>query len=74
MDDFDLAQNHFSQDEDLSLLVKTLRLSEAALKYDPHQLPGQILGRISKVRRLSRLSIYHWSPCIIFGHVTEYTY
>ena len=44
-----MARNVYPDDEDLAQMMDLLRLSENALKYDPNQLAGQILGRIKEV-------------------------
>ena len=42
------------EDEELRTLRECLRLSQHALERDPHQLPGQIVGRTTKVNKRSR--------------------
>ena len=41
------------EDAELSTLLECLRLSQGAIKRDPEQLPGQILGRVSEVKYVS---------------------
>ena len=49
IDDFNNAIKKYPGDDDLKLLRNVLRLSEDALKNDPKQLAGQILGRLEQV-------------------------
>ena len=49
LDDFVLARGRFPEDEDIKILMETIQLSHLHLEADPNQLPGEILGRVSKV-------------------------
>ena len=46
MDDLRMAVNDFSEDEELQLLFDTIGLSINALKFEPRQLPSQLIGRL----------------------------
>ena len=49
LDDFNMARFKFPEEEDLKTVGEVLQLSQDALNQDPHQLPGQLIGRIAHV-------------------------
>ena len=58
LDDFSLARQAFPEENDLTLVAEALQLSHGALNYDPRQLPGQIVGRISQVSQIISYEIF----------------
>ena len=57
LDDFNMARFKFPEEEDLKTVGEVLQLSQDALNQDPHQLPGQLIGRIAHVSTVKLPSI-----------------
>ncbi|XP_077979004.1 NACHT and WD repeat domain-containing protein 2-like [Glandiceps talaboti] len=71
MDDFKLATSTFPGDIDIRTIKETLQLSEEGILLSPYQLPGQLLGRLTKdtYHLLDVAAIGNVPACLLPSHV-----